>query len=141
MEAALHYLDRHDFTAQRLTEKLLKNGFPAETVAECIDRLQGWGYLNDREYGIRQVKALQIKLKSRCYVEEYLLHCGLERQLVTELIESYYPETVEAAIAEKLIARKFINKPASSTQKIQYLLRAGFLESTVRQCFSDGSST
>ncbi|HYH04596.1 MAG TPA: RecX family transcriptional regulator [Bacillota bacterium] len=141
MERALRYLNRRNMTGTQLTGKLLKDGFEPEAVMECLEQIRRWGYLDDREYVIRQIESLQVKLKSRLYVEEYLLHSGVERLLVTELLDNYYPEVSELSVAKKLVAQKFQNKPISCDKKRQYLLRAGFSENTVGQCFFDRSST
>ena len=141
MEKALQYLNRRNMTGAQLAGKLLKDGFEPEAVTECLEQIRRWGYLNDRYFLIRQIESLQVKLKSRSYVEEYLLHCGAQRQLVTELLDSYYPEDLEVSVAKKLVARKFQNKPVSCDKKRQYLLRAGFSENTVGQCFFGRSST
>lgn len=141
METALKYLNRQIVTKKNLTEKLLKDGFEETTVTECVEQISRWGYLNDREYGVAQIKSLQHKLKSRLYVEEYLLHSGMERQLTAELLDQYYPWENELVIAQKLVERKYVNKPTAGEKQRQFLLRSGFSENTVGQCFSAVSST
>jgi SOS response regulatory protein OraA/RecX len=141
MAEALKQLGRQTMATRKLTEKLLQADFDAAAVEECVARLRGWGYLDDRQFGIDRLRSLQIKLKSRRYIEEYLLHSGLEPLLVGDLLAECYPETLELDVAKKALTRKFSGKPHSTVQMIQYLFRAGFSEDTVGQCFPDRSST
>jgi SOS response regulatory protein OraA/RecX len=141
MAEALKQLGRQRMTTRKLTEKLLQAGFATAAVEECVMQLQGWGYLNDQQFGIDRLRSLQIKLKSRRYIEEYLLHSGMESLLVDALLAECYPEALEVDVAKKALMRKFSGKPHSPQLMIQYLFRAGFSEDTVGQCFPDRSST
>jgi SOS response regulatory protein OraA/RecX len=141
MEAALKCLDKQALTAQKLTDKLLRSGFEVAAVAECVERICHWGYLNDRQFGVDRLKFLQAKLKSRSYIEADLAHTGLEQSVVNELMDEYYPEVIEVDIAQKLLAHKFNSQKNSVVKMGQYLLRTGFSENTVRQCFPGISST
>jgi SOS response regulatory protein OraA/RecX len=141
MEAALKCLDKQALTTQKLTDKLLQSGFEAAAAAQCVERLCHWGYLNDHQFGEDRLKALQAKLKSRSYIKTDLMHNGLGQSVVNGLIDEYYPEASEVDIAQKLLIRKFNGSKNSMVKMGQYLLRAGFSENTVRQCFPDLSST
>lgn len=141
LETALKCLNRQALTAQKLTDKLLRAGFENDAVAECVGRICQWGYLNDRQLGMDRLKSLQVKLKSRSFIETDLTHSGLEPSLVNELLDEYYPEATEVDIAQKLLARKYNGQKDSAVKMGQYLQRAGFSENTVRQCFSGVSST
>jgi SOS response regulatory protein OraA/RecX len=141
LQVALKCLNKQTLTVQKLTDKLLRSGFEIDAVAECVDRICRWGYLNDRQLGMDRLKSLQVKLKSRSFIEADLTHSGLESSLVNELLDEYYPEVTEVDIARKLIDRKYNGQKESAVKMGQYLLRAGFSENTVRQCFSAISST
>jgi SOS response regulatory protein OraA/RecX len=141
LETALKYLNKQALTTQKLTDKLLQDGFAAAIVTECIARISNWGYLNDYQFGADRLRLLQTRLKSRNYIEADLQHAGLEQLLVDELLDEYYPEVTEVDIARKLIARKFAGRKDAADKMGRYLLRAGFSENTVSQCFSDRSST
>jgi SOS response regulatory protein OraA/RecX len=56
-------------------------------------------------------------------------------------MDEYYPEVIEVDIAQKLLAHKFNSQKNSVVKMGQYLLRTGFSENTVRQCFPGISST
>jgi SOS response regulatory protein OraA/RecX len=141
LETALKYLDKQALTVQKLSDKLLQAGFESAVVAECVERIGAWGYLDDRLFGTDRLRTLQARLKSRKYIEADLTHSGVAQPLVDELLEAYYPEVIELDIAQRLVARKFKRQKDSQVKIGQYLLRAGFSENTVRQCFPDISST
>jgi SOS response regulatory protein OraA/RecX len=140
LETALKYLNNRAMTTQRLTDKLLQDGFTTAAVTECVARVSNWGYLNDYQFGVDRLRLLQTKLKSRNYIEADLRHAGLEQRLVGDLLDKYYPEATEVDIARKLIARKFAAQKDAAAKMEQYLLRTGFSEDTVSRCFLDRSS-
>jgi SOS response regulatory protein OraA/RecX len=141
MEIALRYLARQDYTGPNLAEKLLKAGFEPEEVAQCIQHIRNWGYINDCQFAIVRIKKLQAKYKSRFYIEGYLLESGLKPEMVSELLAELYPEKLEVEIAGELLRRKFSKKEYSPVKQWQFLIRAGFSENTVSQCFADISTT
>jgi regulatory protein len=141
METALRYLERQDYTEQNLAEKLLKTGFESVEVTECLRRIRNWGYVNDCQFAVARIKKLQAKYKSRLYIEGYLLKSGLKPEMVAELLNELYPEKTELEIAGKLLRRKYSQKEISQAKQWQFLIRAGFSENTVSQCFADISTT
>lgn len=141
MDVALDLLSRRPFTEQQLTEKLTQSGFDPGHIHETVNRLKGWGYLNDSEYGTNRIHTLLGRLKSRGFVEGDLLGHGLRPELIQELMNIYYPESLEIDIARRLISRKSYAKRKSKTWGPAFLIRAGFSENTVHQCFPEVSST
>jgi SOS response regulatory protein OraA/RecX len=141
MDTALILLGRHPLTEQQLAKKLSESGFDPEDISETLNRLKGWGYLNDSEYGINRINTLLSRFKSRVFVEGDLLAHGLEPELIQELLHNYYPETLEIDIARQLLRRKSPVKRQSKTWGQAFLIRSGFSENTVHQCFPEVSST
>ena len=134
MDEALKYLSRQAYSEQRLSDKLIATGFPEVEIIECCTRLKHWGYLDDREFGINRIKQLQERLKSRSFIISDLENRGLAKNLLTELVDSCYPEEAETEIARKLLLKKGSTGKNQSKMWI-YLLRVGFSENTVRHCF------
>jgi SOS response regulatory protein OraA/RecX len=141
MEVALRYLERQNYTEKKLAEKLIKTGFEPGQVAECIQRIHNWGYINDFQFAISRIKKLQAKYKSKLYIEGYLLESGFKPEMVSALLAEYYSEKMELEIARELLRRKYATKECPEVKKWQYLIRAGFSENTVGQCFTDISTT
>ncbi|MGE5583071.1 MAG: regulatory protein RecX [Bacillota bacterium] len=137
IDKALIYLSRRAYPERRLAEKLSKDGFTEAEIGECLLRLKSWGYLNDRRFGSDRIRQLQERLKSRSYVMADLENSGLDKELIAELLESFYPEELELEIAGKLIAKKYLPIKSSQPKGWVSLIRAGFSENTVRHCFPD----
>lgn len=137
MDQALKLLSRQAYSATKLSEKLKRSGYSAEEIMDCLKRLEGWGYLNDRNYGINRIEAMKAKLKSRYYVENNLIESGLNQILVKELLEENYPESLEYSIAKKFLLSKNSTNKVKKHPQWMVLARAGFSEETIRKCFPD----
>lgn len=133
MDLALKCLSRRAYSRSKIAAKLNRAGFDEIQINECVRRLENWGYLNDREFGINRIATLQARLKSRNYVAGDLEAQGISHESVQELLAEFYPEEMEAEIACKLLERK----PNKKNKGYALLLRAGFSESTIHRCFPD----
>ncbi len=134
LEAALEYLDHQAYSEQQLVQKLESAGFTEEAIQESLSRLKNWNYIDDRKFGESRIHQLQLRLKSRVFVALDLENHGLNKEIINELMDAYYPEEDELKIAATLIKKK--TTPSKSKVKVRvYLVRNGFSENTVRQCF------
>lgn len=133
MDLALKCLSRRAYSRSKMVAELNRAGFDETQINECIRRLENWGYLNDREFGMSRIITLQNRLKSRNYVVGDLEAKGIPRELVQELLVEFYPEEMELEIAYKLLQKK----PSKKKKGYALLLRAGFSESTIQRCFPD----
>lgn len=133
MDLALRSLSHQAYSRSKMVAKLNRAGFDEDQINQCVSRLENWGYLNDREFGIRRIATLQARLKSRNYVAGDLESQGLSSELVRELLTEFYPEEMELEIARKLLQKKRDKK----TNGYSLLIRAGFSESTVHHCFPE----
>lgn len=133
MDLALKSLSRQAYSRSKMIAKLNRAEFEQDQIDECIKRLENWGYLNDREYGIGRIATLQARLKSRNYVAGDLELQGLHPKLIQELLTEFYPEETELEIARRLLQKKSGNQ----TKKYNFLVRAGFSENTVHHCFPE----
>ena len=133
MDLALKCLSRRAYSHSKIVAKLGQAGFDETEINECVRRLEDWGYLNDREFGMSRIATLQARLKSRNYVEGDLEAQGISHELVQELLAEFYPEEMEPEIASELLQKK----PRKKSKGYALLLRAGFSESTIHRCFPD----
>lgn len=133
IDLALKSLSHQAYSRNKMVAKLKKAGFSETQINECIARLENWGYLNDREYGIERIATLQARLKSRSYAAGDLELQGISSNLIHELLAEFYPEEMEIGIAHKLLAKKVNQKNKGYSS----LARAGFSENTISHCFPD----
>jgi regulatory protein len=139
MDAALRLIGRQPYSERRLRERLSKMGFEAAEIAACLERLTGWGYLNDRAYGVARVELLKRRLKSRAYVKADLAAEGIARELISELLGEHYSDADEIIIARTLLAKR-AGAGEIGVKECQKLARAGFAEHTIGQCFQEIST-
>lgn len=133
MDVALKSLSRQGYSHNKMVAKLNRAGFDKNQTEECVTRLENWGYLNDREYGIRRIAVLQARLKSRNYVAGDMELQGLSPELIQQLLAEFYPEDMELEIARQLLQKKSGKK----SKDYNTLARAGFSEGIIRHCFPD----
>lgn len=133
MDLALRSLSRQAYSRCKIITILNRAGFDQDQIDECIMRLENWGYLNDREYGIGRIATLQARFKSRNYVVGDLELQGLTAELIRELLTEFYPEEKELEIARRLLQKK----PGKCSKGYGFLVRAGFSENTVQHCFPE----
>lgn len=133
MDLALKSLSRQAYSRAKLATRLGRAGFEEPQIDECLKRLENWGYLNDREYGIARIATLQKRLKSRNYVASDLEAQGLSPELIGQLLAEFYPEEMEIEIAWKLLKKK----AGVAKKGLGLLARAGFSENTIQHCFPD----
>ncbi len=141
MEIALDLLSRRAYVEKKMIQRLSESGCNMEEINETLSRLRQWGYLNDREYGKNRIVTLQSRLKSRAFVENDLRIGGLESGLIKELMNSYYPELLEIQIARQILLRNPHKQQRNKAWGPAFLIRSGFSENTVQQCFPEVSST
>lgn len=133
MDLALKSLSRQAYSRSKMVARLNRAGFGQDQTDECVRRLENWGYLNDREFGIGRIVTLQARLKSRNYVAGDLELQGLSAKVIPELLAEFYPEEMEIEIARKLLQKKSDKK----NRFYASLIRAGFSENTVQRCFPE----
>jgi len=133
IDLALKILSRQAYSRSKMIAKLKKAGFSESQINECITRLENWGYLNDREYGIGRIATLQARFKSRNYVAGDLELQGISSNLIQELLVEFYQEEMEIEIAHKLLEKKANQKNKGYSS----LARSGFSENTIKHCFPD----
>jgi len=141
MDQALKFLSQKAYTRNKLAARLLRAGYDEAEIAKCLERLIGWGYLNDRDFAVNKVKSLIAGLKSKLYIRNYLAEQGLAASLITELLDEYYPDELEVTIARQLLERNRKSSGGKKTPGWAALARAGFTEETVGKCLNNGSPT
>lgn len=139
MDWALKALSRQAVSREKLREKLIKAGFQEDEIIDCLKRLDGWGYLNDRQFVIDRIEGLKKKFKSRNYILDNLRQSGLAVELIEELLAQYYPEELEIVIAQQALAKRRGRRDRPNAKERFFLLRSGFAQDTVERCFPEES--
>lgn len=131
--AALKMLTRRDHGRAELAGKLAAKGFDEPVVAAVLDRLAGFGYLDDRRFARIWAEAavrsgrgvgprIALELRRRGIAEETV------REVLAELSDGY----VEADLLRQQMERRYAGfDPATATDRdrariFNYFRRRGF---------------
>ena len=133
---AMHLLERMDRTEAELRSKLKLDLYPEDIIETAIQYVKGFGYINDRGYASRFVESRHGS-KSKLEIKMSLLHKGISKEIVSEVLEEYYEEQDESIAIQKLLEKKrFSSESATEEEKKKmygYLIRKGFRYEDVRQ--------
>ncbi|MCY7376994.1 MAG: RecX family transcriptional regulator [Pyrinomonadaceae bacterium] len=113
----------------RLMEKEWTN---SAIVEEVIQKLEGYGYLNDGQFA-KDFAASQLRGKpiGKRVLQQKLAMKKLDKETVAAAIEATFEETPEAEVIERAIAKRLRLKGKPETREdtkkfYDYLLRQGF---------------
>ncbi len=114
------------------TRLLEKDWTNAEIVEEVIEKLAGYGYLNDVQFA-KSFAASQIRQKpiGKRVLKQKLALKKLDKETVEEALEKAFEDTPEAEIIERAIEKRLRIKGKPETREdakkfYDYLLRQGF---------------
>lgn len=113
----------------RLMEKEWTN---SQIVDEVIQKLEGYGYLNDDQFA-KDFAASQLRGKpiGKRVLKQKLAMKKLDKETVDKALETVFDETPEAEVIERAIAKRLRLKGKPETREdtkkfYDYLLRQGF---------------
>jgi len=114
---------------ERLLEKEWTNG---EIVEEVIDKLKGYGYLNDVQFASNFASSkLRQKPIGKRVLKQKLMMKKLDKETIDEAVENAFEETPEVEIIEQAVAKRLRQKGKPETREdskkfYDFLLRQGF---------------
>lgn len=120
----------------RLMEKEWTN---SQIVEEVLQKLEGYGYLNDSQFA-KDFAAAQLRGKpvGKRVLQQKLAMKKLDKETVAAAIEATFEETPEAEVIERAAAKRLRLKGKPETREdvkkfYDYLLRQGFSYDVVRE--------
>lgn len=146
MNAALNYLTATDRTKSQMERNLAKKGFSEEVVRATIEKLENYGYVDDKDYASRFVKQqVENKGMGKRSVAGKLYRFGIDGETAKEALSAVDEETErENALswAIKLSRRIEETDPRKKREKlVRRLVLKGFsydvINSALRQILSD----
>lgn len=130
----LWYLERRDYTARALADKLYGK-FEPEYIAAAVERMKELGFVNDAAYAQRSAERLLgeqgVSLRM---ARQKLMQKGVDRALIDEALENTEYNGAAAALA--LLQKKYAHKigtPEDVRRTYQALARRGFSHTEIRQ--------
>ncbi len=135
--AGLNLLSYRPRTVRELEDRLTRNGFAEPAVAAAIERLEGWGYLDDGAFARRWVEnRIEHRPRGTRLLAQELRQKGVDRDVIGETIEEAEIDELAAAIqAGERKAQSYASlDPAVARRRLTgFLARRGFTGGTVRQ--------
>lgn len=125
MDVALRSLSKSVKTEKDIIKKLESKGFLREIAIETVEKLKGYGYINDKEYSNRYAETYK-KSKGKKLIKLELKQKGVDEKVIDETLSEIEGELETALkIAEKYCKNK--EKEVKLMQKCyKYLLSKGF---------------
>ena len=80
LSTALEFLSRRQMTVDQLYKRLERKGYTRDEIAEVINKLIEWKYLDDRNYAISYCKN-KLDKYSGARIKMELLKVGIDKQI------------------------------------------------------------
>lgn len=128
----MNLLQRRDYTAAGLREKLREGSYPEACIEEAIAYAASYGYVDDARYAEDFIRC-QLERKSRTRMEQDLLRKGISKALIGEVFEKLAAEGTaqdEESMIKTLLEKKNYDHRAATDKEKQrmyaFLYRRGF---------------
>ncbi|MGI6491661.1 MAG: regulatory protein RecX [Pelotomaculum sp.] len=130
MAIAYRILSFRPRTRHEMNLRLLKNGFPDDTIKQVLELLSQYGYLDDQSYTRQWIKQ-RISKRGLPGIKHELLQKGIDQTLIEEAFIELAPE-FEYEAAYRLVLKKFNRMENCSWQKIaRFLQYRGFSSESI----------
>ncbi|MFS8500472.1 MAG: regulatory protein RecX [Caldicoprobacter sp.] len=130
-QMALRYLGFRSRTQKEVEEHLKRKGFDEEAIEKAMEKLKGYGFVDDRAFALSWVNSrLRNNPKGKAAMVWELRQKGVDAGLIDEVMGSISEEQ-EEAVANRL-AQKYYERYKGADEKerahkvAQALLRRGF---------------
>jgi len=129
-EAALRLLAVRPRSEKELRDRLKQKAYDPETIEAVLERVRGWGYLDDADFAQRWVaNRIEHRPRGRRMLEQELRAKGIDRDTISETLEEADLDETAAAIelAEKSATRLRSLDPDVARRRLTgQLARRGF---------------
>lgn len=82
-----HLLEKRDYTEKQLRDKLFQARYPAEAVEYAVNKVKGYGFVDDTRYAQRFIE-LNTGRYSINSIKTKLFQKGIDKEIINELLES-----------------------------------------------------
>lgn len=119
LDTALTYLSRRALSHYELQTKLEQKGYSEAEIAETLERVEGWGYVNDGALA-RSYAQTKLLTYSRKRVKQDLLRRGVGPELIEEVLEDIYVPEQEISQCVDLAQKMWIDESKRWEKSYQY---------------------
>lgn len=141
-ERALYFLKFSSRTETELRQKLKAAFYPEESIRKAVGFLKEYHFVDDRKYAENYISVYGNK-KSRNEIKMLLQKKGIEREVISELLEKQVSEQGEEEKIRRLLEKRhYREKTASIEEKRKnaaFLMRKGFSYDMIRRVMGEMS--
>lgn len=135
--AGMELLSYRQRSEAELRDRLARKGFVPVAIDAAVERLLGWGYLDDGEFARRWVEnRIEHRPRGSRLIAQELRHKGIDRELIGETLEAADIDELAAALeaGRRKSASYARLDPAVARRRLGgFLARRGFSGGVVRQ--------
>lgn len=142
MDSALNYLSYTAKSEKEIRKKLSEKEYEEDIIDYVIEKLKGFGYIDDIALGHALIKDRQIfKKVGKRVIAQDLFHKGIPKETVDELMQETYDEDEEFQRALTL-AQKKLSTLEGDRYKIKgklyaFLSRKGYVSNIISQVMNE----
>lgn len=103
---AFKLLWARSYSEGSMAGKLIKKGFSTSQVSQTIKKLKELNFINDETYGENMIRHGKLKYTGKVRTAYEMHKRGLDRQLIDKLIERFYSDEEERAMAINALNKK-----------------------------------
>lgn len=129
---AMNLLQKREYTAASLREKLRDGEYPEECIEEAIAYVESYGYVDDLRYA-RDFIVYNMERKSRMRIEQDLMRKGICKDTIRAVFEELEEDGMrqdEVSMIRSLLEKKKYDAKTADGQEKQrmyaFLYRKGF---------------
>ncbi len=133
-ERAVRLLGHRDRSVTELRDRLGRDGYPCGVIADAIETLADWGYLDDRRFAESFARTKRAAGWGRARIAAGLARAGVDDDLVAVTLDTVVPETDELLRAtERLTRLSAPGTPAERDRLTRRLVRKGYSYEVARR--------
>ena len=135
----MNLLKSKDYTRRQLEDKLKRGGYPPEIIANALDYVESFDYVNDERY-TRNFIEYNMQSKSRTRIENDLMRKGICRDVIVKAFDELKSDGMEideeSMIHRLLLKKNYHAQTATNDEKrkmFAFLYRKGFHSDIIRR--------
>ena len=113
-------------SAAEIGKKLAARDIPPEVAQEAIERVAGYGYIDDASLAGQLARGMQARGYGRRRAEQKLRTRGLPRALAEAALDEAYSDRDEVELAREALGRRAVTDDADRRRAVAFLARRGF---------------
>ena len=109
LDTALTCLSKRALTHYELKIRLEKKGYSEEEISEAMERVEGWGYINDQAYAL-SFSQTKLSSWSRKRVQQELLRRGVNSIIINDVLDQVFQAEQELSQCINLAQKMWIQE-------------------------------